>query len=91
MTWKRIIIIVILILLPIELVADKIPGLDHVSDIVHTAIRPVADYFELLNTDLFSQRSTPDYLARIPEYSAQAFGAIAAMGDDPFWELPAIE
>lgn len=35
-------IIIILLLLPIELVADKIPGLDHVSDIVHTAIRPVA-------------------------------------------------
>jgi uncharacterized membrane protein len=35
-------IIIILLLLPIELVADKVPGLDHVSDIVHTAIRPVA-------------------------------------------------
>ncbi len=35
-------IIIILILLPIELIADKIPGLDHVSDIVHTAIRPIA-------------------------------------------------
>ncbi len=35
-------IIIILILLPIELIADKIPGLDHVSDVVHTAIRPVA-------------------------------------------------
>lgn len=35
-------IIIILILLPIELIADKIPGLDHVSDMVHTAIRPVA-------------------------------------------------
>jgi uncharacterized membrane protein len=35
-------VIIILLLLPIELVADKVPGLDHVSDIVHTAIRPVA-------------------------------------------------
>lgn len=35
-------IIIILLLLPIELIADKIPGLDHVSDIVHTAIRPIA-------------------------------------------------
>jgi len=35
-------LIIILLLLPIELIADKIPGLDHVSDIVHTAIRPVA-------------------------------------------------
>jgi hypothetical protein len=35
-------IIIILLLLPIEMVADKIPGLDHISDLVHTFIRPVA-------------------------------------------------
>jgi hypothetical protein len=35
-------IIVILLLLPIELVADKIPGIDHISDLAHTAIRPLA-------------------------------------------------
>jgi uncharacterized membrane protein len=35
-------IIVILLLLPIELIADKIPGVDHVSDVIHTAIRPLA-------------------------------------------------
>jgi hypothetical protein len=34
-------IIIILLLLPIELFADKIPGVDHISDIVHTAVRPV--------------------------------------------------
>lgn len=33
--------IIILLLLPIELFADKIPGVDHISDIVHTAVRPV--------------------------------------------------
>ena len=70
---------------------DDVKAWDLYDPASETAIRPVADYFELLNTDLFSQRLTPDYLARIPEYSAQAFGAIAAMGDDPFWELPALE
>ncbi len=34
-------IVIILLLLPIELIADKIPGIDHVSDIAHTFIRPV--------------------------------------------------
>lgn len=34
-------IIIILLLLPIELFADKIPGVDHVSDIIHSFIRPV--------------------------------------------------
>jgi hypothetical protein len=34
-------IIIILLLLPIELFADKIPGVDHISDIVHIAVRPV--------------------------------------------------
>lgn len=38
-------IILILLLLPIELVADKIPGVDHVSDLVHTFVRPVAGAF----------------------------------------------
>jgi hypothetical protein len=35
-------LIVILLLLPIELIADKIPGADHVNDLAHTFIRPVA-------------------------------------------------
>ncbi len=35
-------LIIILLLLPIELIADKIPGADHVNDIAHTFIRPVA-------------------------------------------------
>ncbi len=34
-------IIVILLLLPIELFADKIPGVDHISDLAHTFVRPV--------------------------------------------------
>lgn len=35
-------LIIILLLLPIELILDKIPGLDHLNDLVHTVIRPVA-------------------------------------------------
>lgn len=35
-------LIIILLLLPVELVLDKIPGIDHLSDIVHTLIRPAA-------------------------------------------------
>ena len=35
-------IIIILLLLPTELILDKIPGADHISDLVHTFIRPVA-------------------------------------------------
>jgi hypothetical protein len=38
-------IIVLLILLTIELVADKIPGVDHVNDLLQTAIRPAAGAF----------------------------------------------
>lgn len=38
-------IVIILLLMPIELLADKVPGVDHVSDIVHTAIRPAAGAF----------------------------------------------
>lgn len=34
-------IVVILLLLPVELIADKIPGADHVNDVIHTFIRPV--------------------------------------------------
>ncbi|HEV2128754.1 MAG TPA: DUF4126 domain-containing protein, partial [Thermomicrobiales bacterium] len=35
-------LIIILLLLPIELIVDKIPGADHISDLVHTFVRPVA-------------------------------------------------
>jgi len=35
-------LIIILLLLPIELLVDKIPGADHVSDLAHTFIRPIA-------------------------------------------------
>lgn len=38
-------IIIILLLLPIELVADKIPGVDHISDIIHTFVRPLVGAF----------------------------------------------
>lgn len=32
----------LLLLLPIELIADKIPRLDHLNDLLHTALRPAA-------------------------------------------------
>lgn len=35
-------IIILLIVLPIELVADKIARLDHLNDLLHTAIRPAS-------------------------------------------------
>ena len=35
-------IIALLLLLPIELIADKIPRADHLNDLIHTAIRPGA-------------------------------------------------
>jgi hypothetical protein len=35
-------IAILVVLLIIELVADKIPGADHVNDIVHTVVRPAA-------------------------------------------------
>lgn len=35
-------LIIILLLLPVELLVDKIPRADHISDLAHTAIRPVA-------------------------------------------------
>jgi hypothetical protein len=55
------------------------------------AIRPVADYFALFNSDLFTKRLTPDYLEHLPAYMGEAFGTIGAMGEDPFWELPPME
>jgi hypothetical protein len=36
------VIILLAVLLAVELVADKIPGVDHVNDIIHSAIRPTA-------------------------------------------------
>lgn len=33
-------ILVLLLLLPVELIADKIPRLDHLNDLAHTVIRP---------------------------------------------------
>jgi hypothetical protein len=70
---------------------DDVKAWDLYDPISETAIRPVADYFALFNSDLFTQRLSPDYLERLPSYMGQAFGDIAAMGDDPFWELPPME
>ncbi|HEU0115786.1 MAG TPA: DUF4126 domain-containing protein [Thermomicrobiales bacterium] len=36
------VIIVLVVLLTIEIVVDKIPGLDHVNDVIQTVIRPAA-------------------------------------------------
>jgi hypothetical protein len=41
-------IIILLLLLPIELIADKIPGVDHASDLLHSAIRPAAAAFIMM-------------------------------------------
>ena len=41
-------IIVVLTLLTVELVADKIPGVDHVNDLIQTAIRPTAGAFLMM-------------------------------------------
>ncbi|MGN6484466.1 MAG: DUF4126 domain-containing protein, partial [Thermomicrobiales bacterium] len=38
-------IIVILLLMPIELIADKLPGIDALSDRIHTVIRPLVGGF----------------------------------------------
>ena len=38
-------IAVLLLLLSVELIADKIPGVDHVNDLLQTAIRPAAGAF----------------------------------------------
>lgn len=35
-------IIGLLVILPIELIGDKIPRFDHINDLVHTVIRPMA-------------------------------------------------
>ena len=35
-------IIVLLLLLTVELVVDKVPGVDHINDLINTVIRPVA-------------------------------------------------
>lgn len=38
-------IVIILLLLPIELIADKVPGVDHINDLIHTFIRPAVGAF----------------------------------------------
>lgn len=51
-TWA---IVVLLLLLTVELVADKIPGVDHANDLVQTAIRPVAGSFLMMATSSSSE------------------------------------
>ena len=36
------VIAILAVLLAVELVVDKVPGADHVNDVIHTAIRPAA-------------------------------------------------
>lgn len=38
-------IVILLLLLPVELIADKLPGIDAMSDRVHTVIRPLVGAF----------------------------------------------
>lgn len=35
-------ILALLVILPVELIGDKIPKFDHINDILHTVIRPIA-------------------------------------------------
>jgi hypothetical protein len=67
---------------------DDVRSWDLFDPVSADAIRPVADYFALFNSDLFTKRLTPDYLAKLPEYMGATFGAISQLSDDPFWELP---
>ena len=69
---------------------DDVKAWDLYDPASETAIRPVSNYFTLFNSGLFAQRLSPDYLERLPSYMGETFGAIAAMGDDPFWELPSM-
>jgi uncharacterized membrane protein len=41
-------ILIIMILLTIELVADKIPGVDHANDLIQSAVRPAAGAFLMM-------------------------------------------
>ena len=38
-------IVILLLLLPIELIADKLPGVDSLSDRIHTVVRPLVGGF----------------------------------------------
>lgn len=47
-------IIILLVLLTIEIIADKIPGVDHANDLIQSAIRPAAGAISMMavtNTD----------------------------------------
>jgi len=41
-------LIILLLVLPIELIADKIPRIDHANDLVHTVFRPAAGAFVMM-------------------------------------------
>ena len=41
-------ILIVLLLLTIELVADKVPGVDHANDLIQSAIRPAAGAFLMM-------------------------------------------
>ena len=43
----------------LELVADKVPGVDHVSDVIHTAIRPVMGAVIFAGTNNVVSHATP--------------------------------
>ena len=62
---------------------DDVKSWDRYDSASATAIRPVADYFALFNSDLFTKRMTPDYLEQLPAYMGEAFGAIARDGRRP--------
>lgn len=56
----------------LELVADKIPGVDHVSDVIHTVIRPVMGGIIFANTD--------NVVSANSGIAAAAIGAVLAGG-----------
>src|SRR5690349_21520056 len=42
---------VLVVLLAIEVLADKVPGVDHVNDIINTVVRPAAGSVLFLSSD----------------------------------------
>lgn len=71
-------ILLLLLVLPIELVADKIPKLDHYSNLVHTVIRPLAGAFCFMA--IASAENTPNvWLA--------GFMGLAIAGAVHWWKL----
>lgn len=60
----------LLVLVTVELMVDKIPGVDHVNDIINTAIRPVAGAVLYMSHD-----SAYNYM---PEAVALVLGVVSA-------------